>query len=383
MRAVSNNNEVSMKIALIEPFMAGSHARWAREYADRSRHQVEIFALEGRHWKWRMHGGAVTLAREFLGADFRPDVLLATDMLDLTIFLALTRRQTSGIPAAIYFHENQLTYPWSPTDADIHNQRDAHYAFINYTSALTADKVLFNSNYHRLSFLAQLPKFLKSFPDAHEVASVKHIEKKSQTLSLGLDLKQFDAYRPTISCAGHHRPPLILWNHRWEYDKNPEDFFQALYRLEENGIAYELAVLGESYSTSPAIYAEARQRLRHRIIHWGFVEEFSDYAGWLWRADILPVTSIHDFFGVSVVQALYCGCRPLLPQRLAYPEHINHDDHQQCFYNDFDDLVMRLSKLCQNVDEESIDALRAHVARYDWDEMVSLYDDVLEGLTVT
>lgn len=371
-----------MKIALLEPFMTGSHASWAREYADRSRHQIEIFALEGRHWKWRMHGGAVTLARKFLAADFRPDVLLATDMLDLTTFLALTRHVTARVRTAIYFHENQLTYPWSPTDADIHNQRDAHYAFINYASALVADKVLFNSNYHRLSFLAQLPDFLKSFPDAHEIESVKQIEKKSQTLSLGLDLKQFDAYRPARSCAGN-RPPLILWNHRWEYDKNPEDFFQVLYRLEENKIAYELAVLGESYSTSPAIYAEARQRLRHRIIHWGFVEEFSDYAGWLWRADILPVTSIHDFFGVSVVQALYCGCRPLMPQRLAYPEHISPEYHEECFYTDFDDLVVRLSKLCQRVEKESIDALRADVAHYDWDDMAPLYDAVLEGLTST
>jgi hypothetical protein len=51
-----------VKVALFEPFMTGSHAEWARGYARHSRHQVKIYALEGKYWKWRMHGGALTLA---------------------------------------------------------------------------------------------------------------------------------------------------------------------------------------------------------------------------------------------------------------------------------------------------------------------------------
>ncbi|MDX1521413.1 MAG: DUF3524 domain-containing protein, partial [Anaerolineae bacterium] len=134
-----------MKILLIEPYYTGSHAAWTDGYAKYSQHQVDILSLPGRFWKWRMHGGAVTLARKFLASTLRPDLILATDMLDLTTFLALTRERTSGIPTAIYFHENQLTYPWSPTDRDIPLNRDKHYGFINYTSALAADAVLFNS----------------------------------------------------------------------------------------------------------------------------------------------------------------------------------------------------------------------------------------------
>ncbi|MFA6687806.1 MAG: DUF3524 domain-containing protein, partial [Desulfuromonas sp.] len=57
-----------MNIALLEPFMTGSHAAWAQGYAAHSQHKVEIFNLEGKHWKWRMHGGAVTLARQFLAS---------------------------------------------------------------------------------------------------------------------------------------------------------------------------------------------------------------------------------------------------------------------------------------------------------------------------
>jgi len=272
-----------MKICLLEPFHTGSHATWGEEYARFSRHDVELLTLPGRHWKWRMHGGAVTLARQFLESGIDPDLLLASDMLDLTTFLALTRTRTAGLPTALYFHENQLSYPWSPDDSDPALQRDAHYAFINVTSALAADAVLFNSRFHCNDFLGRLPGFLKSFPDQNEAEIAARIEKKSTVLPLGLDLRLLDRYRPEMS-SDEAGSPLILWNHRWEFDKNPEEFFAALFRLQEEGLNFEVAILGESYRSSPPIFGEARQRLGARIVHFGYAEDFADYARWLWRA---------------------------------------------------------------------------------------------------
>ncbi len=367
-----------MELLLLEPFFTGSHAAWAKEYAAHSRHHVEILSQEGKYWKWRMHGGAVTLARHFLQAGRRPDLLLVSDMLDLSTFLGLTRELSSKIPCALYFHENQLSYPWSPDDADPGLQRDAHYSFINYTSALCADAVLFNSNFHRRDFLTELPGFLRSFPDENEIETVTQIAAKSRTLHVGLDLQRFDEYRP--SPQTENRPPLLVWNHRWEYDKNPEEFFQALFVLQEQGIAFELAVLGESYRKQPAIFLEARGKLEQQIVHWGFVENFADYAAWLWRADILPVTSIHDFFGVSVVQAIYCNCQPLLPKRLAYPEHLPAELHGRYFYDDFADLVERLGAMCQQVEGSRNESCQKVVAGYDWSVMTGVYDDLFMSL---
>lgn len=369
-----------MKICLVEPFHTGSHAAWAEEFARFSRHEVELLTLSGRHWKWRMHGGAVTLARHFLASQCKPDLLLASDMLDLTTFLALTREQSAGIPTALYFHENQLSYPWSPNGANPAQQR-AHYAFINYTSALAADAVIFNSHYHRDVFLEQLPDFLKGFPDLNELESVPPLRAKSDVLPLGLDLQRFDHFKPKEP-RDPARKPLILWNHRWEYDKNPEEFFQALYQLQDEGFSFEVAVLGESYRTCPPIFAEAQQRLGKQIIQFGYAKDFADYARWLWRADILPVHSNHDFFGASVVQAIYCHCIPLLPQRLAYPEHLPATTHDQFLYEDFDSLLERLRKLLRAKGQEK-QTLRAHVARYDWKELIGLYDDRLERLSLS
>jgi hypothetical protein len=158
-----------MHILLLEPYLTGSHAAWAQGYAAHSRHDVTTLSLPGRFWKWRMHGGAVTLAREFMVADVTPDGILATDMLDLTTFLALTRARTAHLPVALYCHENQLSYPWSAGDRDVIRGRDVHYGFINYASAMTADAVFFNSAYHLESFFDALPRMLKHFPDYNEL----------------------------------------------------------------------------------------------------------------------------------------------------------------------------------------------------------------------
>jgi len=369
-----------MKICLLEPFHSGSHAAWAEMFARTSRHEVELLTLSGRHWKWRMHGGAVSLARQFMARDCSPDLLLASDMLDLTTFLSLTRIKTSGVPAALFCHENQLTYPWSPDDADPAQQRDAHYAFINYTSALAADAVLFNSSYHREAFLGALPAFLNSFPDQNELESLPAITAKSSVLPLGIDLKRLDNCRPD-AIKTPAKIPLVLWNHRWEYDKNPEEFFRALYQLQAEGVAFEVAVLGETYRKAPPVFDEARQRLGKRIVQFGYAENFADYAGWLWRADLLPVTSIHDFFGVSVIEAIYCGAVPLLPRRLAYPEHLPAAQQGQFLYDDFTSLLERLRALLRHPGH-CTETLRAHVARYDWGTLIGRYDDLLEELAL-
>ena len=147
------------KILLVEPFFGGSHKQWAEGLKRHSEHEIEMLTLSGHHWKWRMHGAAVTLAQKLMEMDYIPDSIVVSDMLDLSLFLSLTREKSSRIPVNIYFHENQLSYPWSIDDEDTKNNRDNHYKFINYTSALSADKCFFNSQYHRKSFLESLPDF--------------------------------------------------------------------------------------------------------------------------------------------------------------------------------------------------------------------------------
>ncbi len=171
-----------------------------------------------------------------------------------------------------------------------------------------------------------------------------------------------------------------MWNHRWEYDKNPEEFFRALDILAGRGLDFGLVILGESFRRQPGEFLEAQRRLGERVRHAGYAPDFADYARWLWQADLLPVTSRHDFFGSSVVEAIYCGCFPLLPRRLSYPELIPPAYHDLCFYRDFDDLVARLAAAIEQGAPLRPAVLQAAVARFDWRAMAPLYDERLQAV---
>ena len=55
-----------MNILYIEPYYSGSHKRWIDSYKKYSKHDITILHLPGNKWKWRMHGGAITLSNQFL-----------------------------------------------------------------------------------------------------------------------------------------------------------------------------------------------------------------------------------------------------------------------------------------------------------------------------
>ena len=93
-----------MKVLLIEPYYTGSHQQWADGFQKNSDHEIKIISMKGQFWKWRMHGGAITLAEKFNNMNWVPNLIIATDMLDLTTFLSLTRKKTYNVPAIMYFH---------------------------------------------------------------------------------------------------------------------------------------------------------------------------------------------------------------------------------------------------------------------------------------
>jgi len=366
-----------LKILLIEPYYTGSHKKWANDYRRLSNHNVKILSLKGQFWKWRMHGGAVTLANKFNKINWRPNLIIATDMLDFTTFLSLTRKKTYNIPAIIYFHENQISYPWSPNDIDVKKNRDSHYGFINYSSALSSDHILFNSNYHMNTFMNELNPFLKNFPDHNELDSINIIKRKSKTLHLGLDLKRFD-----LKKIKKKEKPSILWNHRWEYDKNPELFFSILEKVKNEGYKFNLIVIGENFSQSPKIFDRAKKDFKDELIHWGYAKTFELYAELLWRADILPVTSNQEFFGISVMEAIYCGNWPILPNRLTYPELLPEVNHKENIYQDEKDLYKKIINAIVNIENIRKTKLSSIASKFSWDIMVPVYDDFFSNVSL-
>lgn len=360
---------MQQNILLIEPYYGGSHQAWADGYQQHSRHNVNLLTLPAQAWKWRMQGGAVTLARLYQQQPIKPDLILASDMMDLSIFRAMTR---DSIPYVFYFHENQLIYP--------QNSRQKHgwrYGFINYASAMCSDAIFFNSQYHMSAFFDELPRMLKHFWDYNELDTVSELQSRSSVLPLGLDLKRFDAYRINSEPG---KLPLIVWNHRWEEDKNPKLFLTMLYRLADMDIPFQVAFLGENIRHSAPEFEMAKERLAGRVVQYGYAENFADYARILWQADYVISTANHDFFGSAIAEAIYCGCIPILPDRLNYPALVPDAYRNTCLYqhdNDLLPLVLRF--LRQEIGIDTHD-LQTYIAQFDWAMIASTYDEIFRLL---
>jgi glycosyltransferase involved in cell wall biosynthesis len=359
-----------VRVLLIEPYFGGSHQAWAEGYAGHSRGQIDLLTLPARFWKWRMHGGAVTLAEAFRQSGLRPDVLLASDMLNLPAFLGLARPLLDRVPVALYCHENQLTYPLRPGE-----RRDLAYGVINWLSMLAADRVFFNSAYHLEEWFDELPRLLEHFPDYTHLGCVPDVRSKATVLPVGCDLDRLDAARVG---ARESDVPLVLWNQRWEYDKAPEVFFRALDAAAEEGLEFEVALAGTNVRQKADEFEAARERLGKRVVHYGWADA-GTYARLLWQADVVVSTAIHEFFGISVVEAIYCGCFPILPRRLAYPEVVPLTHHECCLYEDLGGLLERLRWALTHLAQARQKAreLRSAVECYGWNAMGSQYDAAL------
>ena len=358
-----------MRIALLESYYGGSHKAWADGYRRFSRHDIELVTLPAQFWKWRMQGAAITFARLL---DWKPDLILASSMIDLSIFRALTRDRLANVPIAMYFHENQLSYPQS--------RRQNHgwrYGFINYVSALCADANYFNSQFHLDDFLAKLPLMLKHFADYNELQTIEEIRAKSRVLPLGIDLRRFDKHQDQ---PANGEPPVILWNHRWEHDKDPATFIESMIKLADEGYEFKLAITGERFGEMPPAFLRAQSRLGDRIIQLGYIDSFADYARLLWRSDYVVSTAQQEFFGVSVCEAIYCGCAPVLPDRLNYPNLLPEAFKRACLFQR-DRLTAQLRYHLDGNNKLETTALREHIARFDWRVMAPQYDAELETLS--
>lgn len=358
-----------MRVLLLAPYYTESHRQWADGLVRYSSHDIQLLALPGRHWKWRMHGAAVTFAAMVNELPYQPDLIITTDMLDLAVLRGLLSEERAGIPCLLYMHENQLTYPWSPTDQDISLKRDRHYAWINYTSMLAADQVAFNSNYHRQSIFDALPAYLGAFPDCQHLDRVETIRDRSIVLHLGMEYGRRSDSQPPNDI------PVLLWNHRWEYDKGPQEWCDAIADLASR-YRFEVIVCGKSYRKYPPVFDSLRDALGDRCIHWGYADNQETYLSLLDRADILPVTSRQDFFGISVVEAIYHRCMPLLPKRLAYPDYIDPASHPSYYYDDF---CTALGALLGDWPRSCSDA-SALVERFAWPLTITAYDEVISAL---
>lgn len=365
-----------MRILALNPFHGGSHQAFLEGWRRHSRHEFTMLTLPARHWKWRMRHAAVTFAEQIsrLPAADEGDVIFSTDMLNLAEFRGLVARPVRDLPAVVYFHENQLTYP-SRLEGE-QAERDLHFAFTNFTTALAAEAVWFNSAWHRDAFLAALEDWLPRLPDEQPVGRIASIRNRSAVQRPGIEPFPPRGRRPP------GRPLHLVWAARWEHDKDPETFFAALERLKSEQVDLRVSVLGESFPDVPECFATARKSLGDRVVQWGYLKSHAAYRAALQQADVFVSTARHEFFGIAAAEGIAAGCFPLLPDRLAYPELVC--GRPEFLYDGTPEaLAARIAELAGAVNggvdpAGRVGALATQVDLWAWPKRAREMDDALE-----
>ena len=364
-----------LKILFLEPFYGGSHREFADGLAAHSAHTIHLVTLPARWWKWRMRGAALHFFHDIADPESY-DLLLTSDLMSLSDLTALWGRRRP--PAVVYFHESQLTYPVAPGE-----RMDYQFGFTDITTCLAADRILFNSKSHLSSFFDQLPRFLAKLPEYRPTWVSAAIRPKCAVLHPGCRLPA----EPKIVAIAEDdpAPPLVIWNHRWEHDKNPEAFFKAMGQIQKQGIAFRLAVLGERFNNAPAVFDRARRQFAKETVQWGFAEDREAYLDWLGRGTVVVSTALQENFGIAVVEAVAGGCLPLLPHRLSYPELLPADLHDHFLYTNTADLVNKLSGVLSRPEKFAARGwqLRDHLQRFAWPNCIGAYDACFEELAAT
>lgn len=367
-----------LHVVIVEPYFTGSHEVWAEGWRKASRHRVHLLTQPGTHWRHRMMAAAVPIAAELrahIAQEGTPDVVVASDMVDLASLLGLCRAELAGVPSVLYFHENQLTQPVSPNG--VGGLRDRHLAWTNWRSLLAADEVWFNSEWQRDSLEDALVELLGHGPAEDDQTSLLPDAKRTwRVRAVGCDL--FGLLKATRSCTAE--VPLVLWNHRWAHDKGLDVAIRSLRTLADEGVAFELAVVGTDDHHDPARAVRLLEPLGDRVIHRGWMPE-PEYRDLLCRGDVVLASARQENFGIAVVEAVAAGCVPVVPDAMAYPETIT----DPALRYPPGRLTSRLREVLSDLDawRERTAQLRGELARFDWSVVAPEDDAALEALVAS
>jgi len=299
-----------MRILLLSAYDATSHQFWRKALVSQfPEFDFTVLTLPARFFSWRIRGNSLTWAYSHRAVLEQPyDLIIATSMTDLSSLKGFVPALVN-IPSIVYFHENQFAYPKSGKEFN-----SVEPQVLSLYTALAGDKIVFNTEYNRQTFLQGCQQLLRKLPDQIPKNIIEILTEKSQVIPVPIaDASFLENNRQSGALQ-------IVWNHRWEFDKGPELLLDAMLYLKQQGTDFTLHVVGERFRKVPEVFTQIKVQLLEHIGIWGFVEDKIQYQQLLQKSDVVLSTALHDFQGISVIEAVAAGCIPVVPNRLAYPE---------------------------------------------------------------
>jgi len=308
LKAVISGDHEYMKILLLSAYHAHSHRYWCESLQVMfPEHDWTVLSLPGRYFNWRIRSNALSWCltnADILNKAY--ELVVATSMVDCATLRGLVPNLAT-LSWRVYFHENQFAYPLSGRDERTEPKMVSLY------NALCADELVFNSQYNYQTFLLGLEKFLNKMPDHVPANTLEVIKLKSNILEVPIRLPGCKVQMSTVE-------PVLVWNHRWEYDKGPTQLLYVLLELKKRGFAFKLNLIGQQFRSWPGEFDQIKNIFSKELNHYGFIEEADQYYEIISSSSMILSTAIHEFQGVAVLEAVARGCIPVVPDRLVYKE---------------------------------------------------------------
>lgn len=389
---LKKNRNLKKKILLLSGYDAASHRYWRELLANQlTEFEWTQIALPDRFFSWRMKGNSLSFAFEhkaLLTQEY--DCLIVTSMVDLTTLRGFIPT-LAQLPTLLYFHENQFAYPLSNDKrASFEQQNQVNFQLSSIYSLLCADRILFNSQFNRTSFYSGADALLLKLPDGIAPDLLDGAKANSRVLSVPIKQKLFCNSSRIKQTITSKKPLAIVWNHRWEHDKQPEVLFDALKKLKAANYSFKLHVLGQSFRNEPGCFELAKVIFKDEIVSWGFQEKMQ-YHKILATADIIISTALHDFQGISLLEGIASGCLAIAPDRVVYPEYIEKEqlysltdgvDESESLYNKLVDVFngeAEIMSLSENIGQEKKSAIEP-IDSYSETQLIEQYRDEINLL---
>jgi len=327
-----------VRILLLSAYDAQSHKYWRQSLvAQLAHHDWTELVLPGRHFSWRIRGNSMQWALGERAVLEQPyELIIATSMVDLASLKGMVPH-LANIPCLMYFHENQFVYPSNHANR-VNQSHNLDPKMVTLYGALAADRLLFNSQYNRHSFLLGVAELLQQLPDKMPVDVPQLLLNKSQVLAVPLTALAGQELGASLWPQHSKQQPLrLVWAARWEYDKGPLQLLAILHELKARKVHFNICILGQKFRNSPQEFEQIQTQFSQQIVHSGFAESRQQYLTWLAGADMVLSTALHEFQGLAVLEAVQLGCIPILPKRLVYAE-LFADDY--LYPSDADDIQL-------------------------------------------